>query len=135
MKLTEELHCSIIRCLTNPLYADAPLDEVADACETSVYVVQRVLDSLRMRQCLSHAQAVNEQLGMGLDYRPDMVITVALEFLYSQAPEPQGQRRRMEWLMRRLGVSESRATLALRARRATEPPASSEPESEARSGH
>ena len=95
----------MLRCLTHELYVDAPLDEVAEACETTVWVVKAVLDDLRLRRCLSHARAISEQLDLGLDEQPEAVITMALESFYASAPADPRKRRDMKWLLKRLELA------------------------------
>lgn len=100
--LTEEVRSAIIRCMTSELYVDAPLAEIAEACETSVFFVQSVLDDMRLRRVLTHARMVSEQLELGLDDQPEAVITLALEKLYESAPVEPRQRRDMRWLLKRI---------------------------------
>lgn len=101
--MTTEIRSSVIRVLTHELYLDAPLDEVAEAAETTVHMVKAVLDDMALRRCLAHARMVSEQMGLGLDEQPDAVITMALEYLYASAPRSPAERRQMQWFLRQLG--------------------------------
>lgn len=89
--LAGDLRSAILRCLSSDLYEDAPLDEVAEACECSPRLVQQVLDDMRLRRTLVHARLVSEQLGLGMEENLAGVIHLALEALYAGGvPEARG---------------------------------------------
>jgi len=100
--LTEDARDAVIRCLTHELYVDAPLEEVADACETSIWVVKAVLDDMKLRRVLVHARMISEQLDMGLDEKPEAVITIALEHYFESQPGPRERKRDMRRVVKGL---------------------------------
>lgn len=91
-----------MRCLTHELYADAPMSEVADACETTEWVVKSVLDDMKLRRVMIHARMISEQLDMGLDEQPEAVITIALEAYYESQPKGPRAKRDMKWFLKGL---------------------------------
>lgn len=88
--MSEDTRSAIVRCLSSDLYEDAGIDEVAEACEVSPLLVQKVLDDMRLRRLLVHARLVSEQLGLGMDESPEAVITWALERAAAGRAESEG---------------------------------------------
>ena len=100
--MTEDVRSAVMRCLTHELYVDAPISEIAEACETSDWIVKTVLDDMKLRRVMVHAKMISEQLGMGLDDNPEAVITIALEAYYEAHPQTHRKQRDMKMLKRRL---------------------------------
>ena len=83
----EDIRDGIIRTFTDPLFEGATFEEIAQANETTLFVVRRVWEELGLQKLLIHARVVDEQLGLGMASYPQNVIVYALEELARRARE------------------------------------------------
>ena len=80
-RIAKDLSDGVMRLLCHEFYLDADIEEIAEAAETTTWVVKTVLKDKSIRLVMQHATLVSERLGLDLEDSPVAVITLALEEL------------------------------------------------------